>query len=109
MNAGPAPVLAVDLPSGLAADTGAPLGPVVRAAATVTFFRKKPAHLLYPGRALCGRLTVADIGIPDAVVAALAPRAFENAPGALVGACSGRRIRRTTSTAAATRSSSPGR
>ena len=80
VNAGPAPVLAVDLPSGLAADTGAPLGPVVHAAATVTFCRKKPAHLLYPGRALCGHLTVADIGIPDAVVAALAPRAFENGP-----------------------------
>ena len=80
VNAGPAPVLAVDLPSGLAADTGQPLGPVLRAAATVTFCRKKPAHLLYPGRALCGRLTVADIGIPDAIVAALAPRSFENGP-----------------------------
>jgi hydroxyethylthiazole kinase-like uncharacterized protein yjeF len=46
----------------------------------VTFFRKKPAHLLYPGRALCGRLTVADIGIPKAVLAEIAPRAFENTP-----------------------------
>ena len=54
MNAGPAPVLAVDLPSGLHADTGRPLGAAVRAAATVTFFRKKPGHLLYPGRGLCG-------------------------------------------------------
>jgi hydroxyethylthiazole kinase-like uncharacterized protein yjeF len=80
MNDGPAPVLAVDLPSGLAGATGQPLGPAVRAAATVTFARKKPAHLLYPGRGLCGRLAVADIGIPDAVIAAIAPRTFENAP-----------------------------
>lgn len=75
------PCLAVDLPSGLAGDTGAPLGEaVVRATATVTFFRKKPAHLLWPGRGLCGEVTVADIDIPDAAVAALAPQTFENLP-----------------------------
>ncbi|HRO13089.1 NAD(P)H-hydrate dehydratase [Amaricoccus sp.] len=85
MNADPAPVLAVDLPSGLHADTGRPLGTAVEAAATVTFFRRKPGHLLYPGRRLCGRLTVADIGIPAAVLAGIAPRAWENTP-ALWGA-----------------------
>jgi len=72
------PCLAVDLPSGLAGDTGAPLGDVaVKAEATVTFFRKKPAHLLWPGRGLCGDVTVADIGIPPQ--AALS-RTFENQP-----------------------------
>ncbi|HET9069383.1 MAG TPA: NAD(P)H-hydrate epimerase, partial [Amaricoccus sp.] len=85
MNAHPAPVLAVDLPSGLHADTGRPLGVAVEAAATVTFFRRKPGHLLHPGRRLCGRLTVADIGIPAAVLAGIAPRAWENTP-ALWGA-----------------------
>ena len=80
MNASPAPVLAVDLPSGLHADSGRVLGTAVEAAATVTFFRRKPGHLLYPGRALCGRLTVADIGIPGSVLADIAPRAFENTP-----------------------------
>jgi hydroxyethylthiazole kinase-like uncharacterized protein yjeF len=81
INAGPGPVVAVDVPSGLDADTGRPLGVAVRAAATVTFFRKKPGHLLYPGRGLCGRLTLADIGIPAAVLDEIAPTRFENAPG----------------------------
>ena len=80
MNAAPAPVVAVDLPSGVPADTGAPLGIAVEAAATATFFRLKPAHLLYPGRALCGRVTCADIGIPAAVLDAIGPQAFENTP-----------------------------
>lgn len=75
------PCLAVDLPSGLVGDSGIPLGEaVVRATATVTFFRKKPAHLLWPGRGLCGDVTLADIGIPAAAIAALAPQTFENLP-----------------------------
>jgi hydroxyethylthiazole kinase-like uncharacterized protein yjeF len=79
MNAG-FPVVAVDVPSGLHADTGRPLGAAVRAAATVTFFRRKPGHLLYPGRGLCGPVTLADIGIPASVLAEIAPKAFENTP-----------------------------
>ena len=79
-------VLAVDLPSGVHADTGAVLGAAVRADATVTFFRKKPGHLLYPGRGCCGRLTVADIGIDAGVLAAIAPQGVRERPGALGGA-----------------------
>jgi hydroxyethylthiazole kinase-like uncharacterized protein yjeF len=57
--------VAVDLPSGLAGDTGAPLGFAPEAALTVTFHRKKPAHVLEPGRTLCGEVVVADIGLAD--------------------------------------------
>ncbi len=72
-------VVAIDVPSGVAGDSGADLG-AVGASLTVTFFRKKPGHLLMPGRALCGEVVVADIGIADAVPGRLGVTAWENGP-----------------------------
>ncbi|MER9398213.1 NAD(P)H-hydrate dehydratase [Mesorhizobium sp. M0615] len=73
-------VVAVDLPSGVSGDSGDILGTAFRADITVTFARKKPGHLLLPGRDRCGEIVVADIGIGDDIIAQVAPRAFENKP-----------------------------
>ena len=73
-------VLAVDVPSGLDGTSGAVRGAAIEADETVTFFRLKPAHLLMPGRALCGVVTRADIGIGDRVLSEIAPAAFHNTP-----------------------------
>jgi ADP-dependent NAD(P)H-hydrate dehydratase / NAD(P)H-hydrate epimerase len=74
-------VVAVDVPSGLKGDDGNPLGDVCfESALTVTFVRKKPAHVLMPGRAWCGEVLVADIGAPEAVVSAQRIALRENDP-----------------------------
>ena len=83
------PIIAIDLPSGVAGNSGKVLaaggpadtadeGVAIRARLTVTFFRKKPAHLLLPGRDLCGEIVMADIGIAPEAVAGSA--LFENGP-----------------------------
>ena len=72
-------IVAIDVPSGLMGDTGAAMGAVLTVL-TITFLRKKPGHLLLPGRTLCGEVVVADIGMPASVLAQVAPDIFENGP-----------------------------
>ena len=74
------PVVAVDVPSGVDGDSGAVSGTAAPARVTVTFCRPKPAHLLTPGRALCGEVELADIGIDPATVAAVGHDARVNGP-----------------------------
>jgi ADP-dependent NAD(P)H-hydrate dehydratase / NAD(P)H-hydrate epimerase len=73
------PLVAIDVPSGVNGDTGETFG-AVAADLTVTFFRKKPGHLLLPGRMLCGETVAADIGIASSVLAQIGPETFENDP-----------------------------
>ncbi len=73
-------VLSVDLPTGINGATGEVMGTAVRAARSVTFFRLKPGHLLYPGRGYCGDLLCGDIGIRSDVLDTVKPDTFLNCP-----------------------------
>jgi NAD(P)H-hydrate epimerase len=72
INASGLPVVAADLPSGLSADSGALLGPCVRADVTVAFAAPKLCHVFFPARQFCGTVVVRDIGIPRAALARVA-------------------------------------
>jgi hydroxyethylthiazole kinase-like uncharacterized protein yjeF len=73
------PIVAIDVPSGLMGDSGEAMG-AVASVLTVTFLRKKPGHVLLPGRMLCGEVVVADIGTPSSVLEQMSPDTFENDP-----------------------------
>jgi len=74
------PCVAVDLPSGVQGDTGQVMGAAAPAVLTVTFFKRKPAHVLFPGRALAGEVVVADIGLAEGALDAIGPRQHANGP-----------------------------
>jgi hydroxyethylthiazole kinase-like uncharacterized protein yjeF len=73
------PIVAVDVPSGVMGDSGEATG-AVTADCTITFARKKPAHVLLPGRDRCGEIVVADIGIADASIDSLDIKTWEDTP-----------------------------
>ena len=74
------PVVAVDVPSGVNGDTGAVDANAIPAAMTVTFFRAKPGHFLYPGRGFCGQLHIVDIGIEEHYLETIDPQVHLNDP-----------------------------
>lgn len=83
MNRAACPVLAIDVPSGLHADTGAILGVAVRAAATMTFLGAKLGLYTGAGRDCAGQIHVDDLGVPETVYAGIVPAARCIVPEAL--------------------------
>ena len=68
MKSASVPVIAVDIASGVDADTGLILGDAAPAAVTVTFSAAKPGHFIEPGCECVGKLKVIDIGIPSEII-----------------------------------------
>lgn len=80
VNRSDAEIVAVDVPSGIDGTTGEVRGVAVEADATVTFFRLKPGHFLFPGRGHVGEVHLVDIGIPSDVLSQIGPKTFVNRP-----------------------------
>jgi len=85
LNARRTLVVAVDVPSGVDGASGAIRGVAPQAALTVTFFHRKPGHLLLPGRLHCGETLVAQIGIRPSVLGAVAPDTAADHPAWWLG------------------------
>ncbi len=80
LNSSDINVVAVDIPSGIMGNSGQITGAALRAESTVTFFRRQPGHLLYPGKEYCGDVEVTDIGIPARVIGEIRPETWRNDP-----------------------------
>jgi len=80
VNESTKPTVAIDIPSGLNADTGQIMGVAIKADLTVTFGFPKLGHLIFPGADLVGRLTGIDIGIPDSIANRIPPKHYVTEP-----------------------------
>lgn len=74
------PVVSIDIPSGINADTGQVFGQAIVADQTVCFFRKKLGHVLMPGRMLAGEIILVDIGVPAESLQNITLQVCENNP-----------------------------
>ncbi len=74
LNNSKSPVFSIDIPSGLNADTGKPMGISINATATATFAHPKIGHILHPGDKHTGELEVVDIGIPNFITKQFNPK-----------------------------------
>src|SRR6202022_2776733 len=79
------PGVAIDVPSGVDGASGEVRGAAPWATVTVTFFRRKPGHLLLPGRGRCGEIVVVQIGIAEAVLDDVVPDTGANEPAWWLG------------------------
>ena len=70
LNASPATVVSVDVPSGVITDTGEVLGSAVKADRTLAISTLKPLHVFYPAREYCGAVELLDIGLSEAALGA---------------------------------------
>jgi len=86
MNESTTPILAVDLPSGLQADSGAVEGAAVRAIATVSLAALKTCHVLAPASECCGAVSVAEISLPSPLLDAASARLLLTAPSDVAAA-----------------------
>jgi ADP-dependent NAD(P)H-hydrate dehydratase / NAD(P)H-hydrate epimerase len=78
INSAGVPIISIDVPSGLDGSTGHARGACIKSNLTITFFRKKPGHLLMPGRSLCGEVVMRDIGISSSALDLIDIRVWEN-------------------------------
>src|SRR5205814_9504661 len=83
MNASGAPIVAVDLPSGINGASGIVMGAAVRVRESITFFRRKPGVVLLPGRLHAGNVRGAGIGIAERVLGRVGRDAYTMAPARL--------------------------
>ena len=84
INGSSTPVVAVDVPSGLDGNSHAVQGVCVQATLTVTFFLKKPAHVLFPGRQLCGQVLLSHIGLSADQLATDEAQCWTNQPALFI-------------------------